>query len=295
MSTTRAALAEYLDETLLGRRVGDYLVTALHGQGPIADVYLAEHAATGRRVCIKVLPPEGFPTQASRARLTKRVELVRKRLDHPCIDQPIELLSDEDGYFYLVTEARPGRVLSRLVNREGPLREKTALKVIRLAARILGHAHSSGLVHGNLKPSNLLLTTDGRLVILDWASIRTSAFFIQNRLPPDLIRSSDIDPGMAYVAPEIAKEDDDIVPACDFFSLGATLCFLLSGRPPFDGSDKTLKLKVAYADVPDVIDQIPGIRVGTARLILKMMHPEPGKRVKIADQLWQELDRVLAR
>lgn len=286
---------EYVGGTLLGQQVGDYYVSALHAQGPIADIYLADEVKTKQRVCIKVIPSEFFKRDAAYSRLKKRIEIVSRRLSHPAIDLPVAHSVNTSGLFLIFSRYRQGRVLKRLIRKGGALKEKTALTITKLAAAALLYAHGQGIIHGNLKPSNLLLTPKGSLVILDWASPRTGLLAAQGRIPDEVIRDSSIDQGIAYVAPELVKESDDVSPTCDVFSLGAVLCYLLSGRPPFEGRPEDVKQKVAYADVPDVIDQIPGIKVGTAKLILKMMSSDSDKRYKNLNRMIPDMDELLGK
>jgi len=286
-------LPEFVDGTLLGQQIGEFYVTALLGQGPLADVYIATDIETQDRVIIKVMPKTLFRSRIAYDRLEKRIGLVSKRLRNPGIAVPAGYSIHPDGHFVVITRLHEGRIIGRIFEKDGPLSERTAVAVIHLAARILTYAHKQGLIHGNLKPGNLLLTPEGKLIILDWASPRTSMLYAQHRVPDGVLRDPYLDTGIAYLAPELIKGSDDVNPACDVFSLGSVLCYMLAGRRPYEGNAKLVLQKVSYSDVPDVIDKIPGIKVSTAKLILHMMHNDPARRLSDAEALLDEVDSHL--
>merc|ERR1712025_1512039 len=135
--------------------------------------------------------------------------------------------SEREGRLYLVMEHVPGGDLRRLVAAEGPLPPERARRYVRQAAAGLAHAHAAGLVHRDVKPSNLLLGEDDVVKVVDLGLSRLAMSEARPRWADELVGSLD------YMAPEQADDPEKADARSDLYALGCTLHFLLAGRPPF--------------------------------------------------------------
>src|SRR5262249_7614114 len=139
------------------------------------------------------------------------------------------------GVHFLIMEHVEGRDLKHVVQTEGPLTIAQALSIVGQTARGLEHAHAAGVIHRDIKPANLLLGTDGVVKILDMGLARLSDKESPLRAAPqrDLTKLGSIVGTFHYMAPEQAS-GTRIDKRVDIYSLGCTLYFLLTGKPPFE-------------------------------------------------------------
>src|SRR5262249_37498014 len=253
---------------------GKYKVMEHLGSGGMGTVYLCEHRHMRRRVAVKILPPDQHdPTQLQRfLREAQAVAMV----DHPNIVRAFDI-DREDGVHFLVMEYIDGVSLQHLVDARGPLPVDRAINYVGQAACGLQHAHEQGLVHRDVKPSNLMLERTGVVKVLDLglARIATRASDGLSRIRKPDAPDVRIVLGTAdYLAPEQARSST-VDGRADVYSLGAVAFFLLTGRPPFDGGDAQEKLLRHQTEVPVRTDaERPEVPAGAAGL----SRPLPGTR-----------------
>lgn len=161
-SDPTAELQERLTRTLAGR----YQVRKLLGAGGMAAVFLAEEVGLERLVAIKVLPPELARDEGLVARFQREARTSAK-LDHPHII-PIHRVESEGGLHYFVMKYVPGSSLESLLESETAVPLELATRILCEAAMALGHAHSRDVVHRDVKPANIMLDQDGRVVLTDF-------------------------------------------------------------------------------------------------------------------------------
>ncbi len=270
----------------------DYQLLAKLGQGGMGTVYKARHTKLDRLVAVKVLPAERMKDQQSVARFTREMRAVGN-LDHPNIVRAHDA-GEVDGKHFLVMELVDGIDLSTLVQQEGWLGVEDACELIRQAAVGLHHAHQHGLVHRDVKPSNLMLTADGTVKVLDLGLARLLGETLpegdaeQPREAPadskqfqvigDELTGTDQVMGTPdYMAPEQCTDSRHVDIRSDVYSLGATLYKLLSGHAPFSGKAfNTVAKKVAG-------------------LTTKSVPPITAHRDDLPEQLVAVLQRMLAK
>jgi eukaryotic-like serine/threonine-protein kinase len=201
-----------------------YQIVGEIGRGPRSTVYRALHGPLKQPVALKVFA-EGICTrEAWDARLRRAADLWAA-LAHPHL-VPVQRAGWWDGAPYLAVEHVPhGSLAARLTGRPHPLPE--ALRLVEQLAEIVGYLHRQGAVHGNLKPSNVLLAADG---IPRVADLHLAGGLFQG-LPP----ADDADPaGLGHLAPEVIQDPGaELRPPTDIYGLGLILYELLTGRPPF--------------------------------------------------------------
>ncbi len=281
-------------DPLLGETVGSYRIAALIGAGGMGRVYLAVHPNIGSRVAIKVLSLEC----ASRPELVERffaeAQLVN-RIRHEGIVNVIDLAMLPDGRPYIVMELLAGEPLSALIERNGRLEAAHAVALACAMLDALAAAHERGVVHRDLKPDNVFVTRQGRVVVLD--------FGIAKLLPQSTVGAERISPATrtgavlgtpGYMAPELIQ-GRPTVPATDLYAVGVILYQALSGRLPFGGESLfELMHKHVSATPPPLREMRPDIAPALEAVISRAMAKDPAMRFAGAHQMAEALSAALS-
>jgi serine/threonine protein kinase len=248
-------------------RIGEYCLLEKIGEGGMGAVYRAVHTRLGKTVAIKLLPPKRVRA-ASAVERFQREMLAVGRLNHPNIVQATDA-GEYEGAPFLVMEFIEGIDLSRLVRRIGPLNPADACEIVRQAALGLQEAHDRGLVHRDVKPSNLMLAAPRgaqaptvKLLDLGLALLRDPAAGESWELTGDGQIVGTVD----YMAPEQASNAREVDIRVDIYALGMTLRRLLGG-------DASAKL---------------------ASIIARMTAPAPNDRYALPRQVVQALSPFAA-
>ncbi len=271
--------------------IGPYRVLKPLGEGGMGMVYLAEHTYLKRQVALKVVRPELRYSDTARARFEREV-LAVARLKHPNI-VTVHDAGEERGVAYLAMELVEGRGLDEELER---LRAAGTRMELRAVARLgiemasaLHAAHAAGVLHRDVKPSNLRLDREGRALLLDFglaqaeghASISVTGHF---RGTP------------AYASPEQVDGQLELDARSDVYSLGATLYECLAGRPPFEGRS-TLHLFQSILTEPPKAPSKLGSEVDAEleRIVLRALAKSRDDRQRDAAEFERELRQWLER
>jgi serine/threonine protein kinase len=257
--------------------MGAYRVLRPLGQGGMGVVYLAEHAALGRRVAVKVLTEEQSREKLGLARFFREARAAAA-LDHPNIVR-LHDIAEIDGTHFLVMEFVDGTDLQALVDGTGPLHMAQAADYIAQAARGLEHAHDRGFIHRDIKPANLIVGKDGVVRVLDMGLARSV------RNPKDALTSQLGDGVITGTADFLSPEQAlnlQLDTRTDIYSLGATLYTLLTGRPPYEGTTGQKLASHQLAAAPDVRAVRPDVPAELAAVIVRMMAKKPSERYQTA-------------
>ena len=269
---------------VLPRQLGQYQLVEELGHGGMGDVYKAFHIKLKRTVAVKLLPAYRQRSPQAVSRFHREMEAVG-RVDHPNIVRAHDA-GEADGQFFLAMEFVEGATLSSLVRRVGPLTVADACDIVRQAAVGLQHAHEHGLVHRDVKPSNLMLTTTGVVKVLDLGLARLQ---VEECGDGDATGSGQIMGSADYMAPEQGSNPRDADARADVYALGCTLYFFLAGRPPFgDERHSTFLAKVmAHAKEGVVpIDQIrPDVPGPLPAVLNRMLAKSPANRCSTAAEV----------
>ncbi len=275
-------------EQLCGHRLGQYHLVQLLGQGGMAAVYLARHLQTGQFYAVKVLLPALAQDPALAHRFRDEMRAMQ-RLQHPHI-LPFYDNGVESGYLYLVMAyAEGGSLDARL---QAPLSPAQALPVLSQAALALDYAHGLGVVHRDVKPSNLLLSRDGQhLWLADFGLakiLHTSATLAS--LGP---KTQGIIGTPEYMAPEqIEREEVDY--RCDLYALGVVLYRMLTGRVPFRG-ENALAILFKHINTPPPLPRSlnPELPGEVEEVVLRAIDKEPERRFGSALELATALQQAM--
>jgi serine/threonine protein kinase len=255
-----------------------YRLGTVIGRGGMGVVWLATDEVLDRSVAVKEVSfPPGLPheEQEKLRRRTLREARTTARLNHPNVVGVYDIVEDEDRP-WIVMEFVPSRSLGETVRADGPL---TPQRTAEIGVQLLGGlraAHLAGVLHRDVKPSNVLLAENGRVVLGD--------FGIATAKGGSTVTSSGVLIGSpSYMAPERAR-GSDIGPESDMWSLGATLYTAVEGRPPFDRDSAVATLAALVMDDPDAPE-----RAGPLwPLIRGLLERDPARRPapdEIADVL----------
>ena len=209
---------------------GRYSLDREIGRGGMGAVWLGRDEVLGRQVAVKRvgMAPGGSSPDLLRA---EREARLAARLNHPHVVAVFDLV-DEDDAQWLVMEYVEGSTLAELVREQGALPPDRAARIIVQAAEALAAAHEAGIVHRDVKPSNILVTPDGQVKLSDFGIARAEA-------DASLTQTGLVTGSPAYISPEVAsgRQATDL---SDVWSLGATLFHALAGAPPYDIGDNVI-------------------------------------------------------
>lgn len=273
---------------MVGSSVGHYKITAKLGAGGMGEVYRATDTRLGREVALKVLPPADAQDEAARARLISEARNA-SALNHPHICHIYEV-NESDGVTYFAMELAEGEPLSRRIP-PGGLPVETVVRFGEQIAAALAHAHERGVLHRDLKSSNVMLTPAGQAKVLDFglaqrlgkdelAEVTKSKITVQQ---PGTISGT-----LAYLAPEVlggqaSSERSDI------WALGVVLHEMATGMMPFEGRTGYELTSAILREPPRPAENAPPmLRAVIARCLAK----EPGQRYQKAAEVRAALEVI---
>ena len=216
--------SDVLLRSLTRELAGDYQVERELGRGGMAIVYEAVDVHLGRRVALKVLPPE-MAMRRSMAERFKREAKMAAALDHPNI-VPVYRVGQTGGLLYIAMKFIKGRPLDSILQTQGPLQIPVVLTILRAAASALAYAHERGIVHRDVKSANIMIDTDGRAVVSDFGIARAVE-------DPTITATGTVVGTPYFMSPEQCAARR-IGPQSDQYSLGVVAFQMLMGAVPFN-------------------------------------------------------------
>lgn len=264
---------------------GRYRLIELLGQGGMATIYRAHDAQLGRDVAVKLLRPQYGRDPDFLARFRDEARSVAA-LSHPNIVQVFDYGEDESGP-YIVMELVEGDDLASIIRDTGPLPPRQAARIAAEIAKALHAAHGRGIVHRDVKPSNVLVSRDGRVKVADFGIARALAES-QLTLPGTTLGS------VHYFSPEQAR-GEPATPASDVYALGIVLFEALTGQRPFTG-DGAAAVAMARLQGPpprpsDIRSSVPP---ALDAVVARAMAREPEARFASAASMANALEAYLA-
>ena len=252
------------------------------GVGGMADVYKAKDVTLGRNVAIKVLKQEfsedfnfvtKFRTEAQSA----------ASLEHPNIVNIYDVGS-ENGIYYIVMEFVDGITLKDYITKKGRLNYKETLSIAIQVSRGIGAAHENGIIHRDIKPQNIIISTDGKVKVTDFGIAHAAS---GNTIHSDVMGS------VHYASPEQAR-NGYVSDRSDIYSLGVVMYEMVTGRVPFDG-DSTVQIAIQHLQDEMIAPgtYAPDLPVSLEKIILKCTQKNPDRRYESMEKLLVDLRKSL--
>jgi class 3 adenylate cyclase/predicted ATPase/tRNA A-37 threonylcarbamoyl transferase component Bud32 len=273
-------------------RIGNYDVLDRLGAGGMGTVYKARHRRMKRIVALKLLSDTLAQDDNFVRRFQREVEVVA-RLSHTNIVMAYDADEDNAGPF-LVMECVDGDDLAALVQNNGPLDVPVAIDCILQAARGMDYAHTQGIIHRDIKPANLLRDVMGIVKVSDLGVARLNIMEGATEAS-GITQAGGIVGSAHYMSPEQAIDSTSIDHRADIYSLGATLYFLLVGRPPYQANTMMAALlQHREAPIPSLADARKDVPLALDTVFRRMVAKAPVDRYQSMAEVVGALETVEA-
>ena len=270
---------------LPGDRLGHFELVQYVGGGGMGRVFRAKDTRLARTVALKILSPEQAADRETLLRFQNEAQSAA-RLDHDNIAR-VYYVGEDRGLHYIVFEFIEGVNVRELVENKGPLPLGEAISYTLQVADALAHAASRKVVHRDIKPSNLLITPEGQIKLIDMGLARLRE---ADKVAADLTASGVTLGTFDYISPEQARDPRNADVRSDIYSLGCTLFFMLTARPPFLGGTMLQKLLQHQGDEPPDVRQFrPDLSDDVTRVLRKMLAKDPRHRYREPSELVGDL------
>lgn len=284
-------------------RMGGYRILRTLGRGAMGVVYEAKQVSLDRIVALKTIRGRLADNPASLARFTREAYAAAQLTHHNVVQ--IYDFGEQDGLHFFSMEWIRGGSLSELVAEKGGLEPKLAAGYALQAARGLQFAHANGMVHRDVKPANLLLSTEGVVKVADLGLVKVPGE-IDPLLDVGTVEQSGTFSGTqvtimgtavgtpAYMAPEQGIDATAVDHRADIYSFGCTFYYLLTGVPPFAGSDSSqVRHQHANDPIPDAAAVNPHVPAALQNVITRSMEKQPDARYASLAEAIDDLESYL--
>jgi Tol biopolymer transport system component len=277
---------------VIGQTIAHYRIVKAIGAGGMGEIYLAEDTRLDRQVALKILPTELADDASRRSRFAREAKAVAA-LNHPNI-VTVHAVEEADGLHFITMELVRGRTLAERLPPTGFALGSFFDIAIPLADAIAA-AHQQGITHRDLKPTNVMLSDEGRVKVLDFGLAKVQPD-VRNRNAGLATRSATGDGHIvgtpAYMSPEQA-EGKTVDARSDIFSLGIVFYEMLTGERPFGGDSPTRVLSSIVKDTPRPLGEIkPAMPRRLARLVHRCLEKNPVDRYQSAIDLRHDLEET---
>jgi serine/threonine-protein kinase len=264
---------------------GRYVLAESLGSGGMAEVYLAHDDVLDRSVALKVMSGRYADDEEFVERF-KREAQSAAALSHPNIVSIYDRGEAEDGTYYIAMEYLPGGTLKDRILKRGALAPRTAAAVALQIAEALRAAHAAGVVHRDIKPHNVLVTDTGDIKVGDFGIARAAT-------SSTMTRTGSILGTAHYISPEQAM-GEPVGQGSDLYSLGVVLYEMLTGTLPYDAETSIgIAMKHVNGHLVPPRELNPEVPEGINAVTTKLLAKSPEERYADADELIEDLERVL--
>ena len=275
-----------------GRRLGPYEIVSPLGSGGMGEVYEARDTRLQRRVALKTLRPEFLADSHARRRFEREARAL-SALSHPNICTVFDV-GQENGIDFIVMEYVDGETLAALLDRQA-LDEPTAVRYGGQIADALAEAHDRGVLHRDIKPQNVMVTSRGQVKVLDFGLAKAVA---GEQSAAAATTSGISDAGLVvgtalYMSPEQVR-GEPVDARSDVFSLGSVLYETVAGRPPFQAPTATETLSAILTKDPVALGRVaPGTSAELQRVVRKCLEKDQSRRYQTLRDVATDLDNLL--
>lgn len=268
---------------LVGHVFDEYQILEVLGRGGMGVVFKAQHLRMARQVALKVIAPHYSADNEFQARFQREAAL-QASLDSPHIVAVYDH-GQIDGFQYIASQLVSGGDLAKHLDAHGPLSRRSATELTLQVASALGDAHRAGVVHRDVKPSNILLRPGGDMFVY------LCDFGVAYVVGSHLTQAGNVVGTYGYLAPERCN-DAPATPASDQYSLGCLFVAALSGHAPYSGSDVMVAQQHLHGPIPQIDEIESGDR--TINLLLtRLLAKDPADRFASMDEVCVELRALL--
>ena len=264
-----------------GVATGKYKIERKLGEGAMGVVYEATDQSLGRKVAIKKMGDEIKVNEREKQRFLEEARTVAL-LHHPNIVE-IYTIFEEDDNIYLVFEHVDGTPLDKVLDKEARLPFEQAAQIFGETAGALAYAHSKNVVHRDLKLSNLMLSPEGWVKVMDFGLARRAKESMARASSKEVVGSP------AYMSPE--QDLGVSSPESDIYALGVCFYEALSGVLPFQGPD--FHHQKTHPSYQKLSEMVPGLPKGVDALVAKCLSPDPESRFHSAEDFRRALDAIV--
>ncbi|QDT43423.1 Serine/threonine-protein kinase PknB [Gimesia alba] len=281
-------------EAFDAKSIGMYTLRKQVGSGGMGEVYLAEHRLLKRPCAIKLIRRDKVDDSNVLLRFESEVQATAG-LTHPNTIEIYDYGHTEEGTFYYVMEFLPGLNLQEIVERFGALPPERVVYLLKQVCSALAEAHHKGLIHRDIKPGNIFSAERGGLYdvakLLDFGLVKDSSRSENHSL--NLTMEGAVVGSPLYTSPEVVTGDEKPDMRSDIYSLGASVYYLLTGKPVFEG-ENAIKVMFAHASQPVVPPSSinPRISPELEAIILKCLEKKPEDRFQTAEELSRALNQL---
>lgn len=270
---------------MIGTTLDKYEVLQKIGEGGMATVYRGRHTTLDRDVAIKVLHPHLSSSNRNRQRFAREARAI-ENLRHGNILEIFDYSGTDCDDCYIITEFVEGQTLTSLMEHVGRMPSEVVAQIGMELCEALSYAHTSGILHRDLKPDNVMVRQDGRVKLMDFGIAR---FLDESQVTMTgaLVGSP------AFMSPEQAREES-LDARSDLFSLGTLLFYLVTGHFPFSGSNPSVILKnIIEGNRPAPVELAPTMSASLSDAIERLLEPSPDDRFNDAHQAREALAATL--
>ena len=260
-----------------GSTVKGYRIEKILGVGGMGQVYSALQLSMNRRVAFKILTPRLAKNPEFRERFTREARNAG-RLQHPNLIA-VHDVDESQGLYFFSMELVEGETLKKIIATQGTIPEERALLIIRSCLEGLAYAHAKGLIHRDIKPDNIMVTSDNQVKIADLGLSRLDEGPEEDG--PEVTTTGVLMGTPHYMAPEQSRDAHSVDARADLYATGATLYHMLYGKVPFEGSD-SMNVLVRAATQPLVFPKQGKVSASTKKLIAALMEKDPANRTASA-------------
>ena len=285
---TRFQTYKLLQGITVGLVISAYHLLVPIGRGGMGTVYLARDSRTGQHVALKILPPKVAKSEERLLARFEREKELSQRVQHPHLARAAEAGVFQNVH-YIAMEYIPGQTLYRVVTGKGTLTVARAAHLFAEVALALAHAHSQGVIHRDMKPSNVMVTPHDHAKVLDLGLAYTQGEEVDD---VEVVGGKGYIVGsIDYMAPEQTRDPTSVDNRADLYALGCCLYFTLTGQPPFPEGTIYEKVKAHRHQMPEPIRaRNPQVPEAFAAIVHKLLAKLPADRLSSAVELAYALE-----